>query len=61
MAKKRDYTTSKKKLEEIIEEIENSDVTIDDLSKKVKEARELIEWCKLKLRSTQEELDKDLP
>ena len=56
MPKKKDYTTAKNKLDQIIAELEGDTVSIDELTKKVKEAKELVEWCKERLRSTQAEL-----
>ncbi len=60
MPKKRTYTSAKSKLDQIVSELEGESISIDELSKKVTEAKKLIEWCKTKLRSTKEELlDKD--
>ncbi len=56
MPKKKTYTAAKNKLDQIIKELEGDSISIDELSQKVKEAKELIKWCKEKLRSTQSEL-----
>jgi len=56
MPKKVSYTEAKEQLDQIINELENDQITIDDLTAKVKKAKQLIELCKQKLRQTQEEL-----
>lgn len=56
MPKKLSYSEAKEQLDQIINDLENDQITIDDLTKKVKEAKRLIELCKQKLRSTQEEI-----
>ena len=56
MPKEVSYSKAKEQLDQIINDLENDQITIDDLSKKVKEAKRLIELCKNKLRTTQEEL-----
>ncbi len=57
MPKKVSYTEAKEQLDQIINELENDQITIDDLTAKVKKAKQLIELCKQKLRQTQEELN----
>ena len=56
MPKKVSYSDAKEQLDQIINELENDQITIDDLTEKVKKAKQLIELCKQKLRHTQEEL-----
>ena len=56
MPKKVSYSEAKEQLDQIINELENDQITIDDLTEKVKKAKQLIELCKQKLRNTQEEL-----
>lgn len=56
MPKKVSYTEAKEQLDQIINELENDQITIDDLTAKVKKAKQLIELCKQKLRQTQKEL-----
>ena len=56
MPKKVSYSDAKEQLDQIINELENDQITIDDLTEKVKKAKQLIELCKQKLRKTQEEL-----
>ncbi len=55
--KKNSYGESVKQLEEILQELNSNDVDIDQLHGKVKKARELLEMCKKKLKSTEEEID----
>ena len=56
MPKKISYSKAKEQLDRIINDLENDQITIDELTEKVKEAKRLIELCKQKLRSTQEEI-----
>jgi exodeoxyribonuclease VII small subunit len=60
MEKKISYTEAMKELEEIVQEIEQGEITIDTLSQKVKRASELIRVCKEKLSSTEEDVNKIL-
>lgn len=61
MAKKKlTYTSALEELQNIINEIQEETVSLDDLSEKVKRASELIQFCKNKLRLTEEELGKVL-
>lgn len=54
------YKASVNELESIIAKIENGEVEIDELSALVKRASELIEACKIKLRSTEADLNQFL-
>ena len=56
MPKKISYSKAKEQLDQIINDLENDQITIDELTEKVKEAKRLIELCKQKLRSTHEEI-----
>ena len=47
-------------LEEIVDKIENADISVDELSVKVKRASELIKVCKDILHKTDEEVQKIL-
>ncbi len=51
------YTEAIEELEEIVSSIENEDINVDDLSRKVKRAAELINICKDKLHNTEEEVN----
>lgn len=50
------YNKSIKRLEEIIEKIENEEVDVDELSDKVKEAVELITTCKERIEKAEMEV-----
>ncbi len=52
------YSKSIKKLEEIIEQIENEEIDVDELSAKVKEAVSLIKTCKGKIEKAELEVKK---
>lgn len=52
------YQKAYEELMEITREIESEEVSVDDLSKKVKRAAELLEICNAKLNSTEEEVQK---
>lgn len=50
------YNKAIKRLEEIIERIENEEIDVDELSDKVKEAIELIAMCKEKIEKAEMEV-----
>lgn len=54
------YTEAKNQLEEIVNDLQNNQLTVDELSLKIKEAVGLINFCKKKLRSVDSEVDKIL-
>jgi len=54
------YSQALKDLESIVRKIENEEPDVDELSNLVKKASELIKYCKRKLKSTEEELKKNL-
>ena len=61
MAKKSgSYKEATMELEKILNELENNELSIDDLESKVKQAAELIELCKEKLFKTDAEIEKIL-
>ncbi|MCD6179158.1 MAG: exodeoxyribonuclease VII small subunit [Bacteroidales bacterium] len=57
MSKKLTYSIALEELENIIQEIENEEISIDDLSIKVKRASTLLKFCKEKLRSTEDDIN----
>ncbi len=57
MDKKMTYAGAFEELETILNEMQSDDVAIDDLSKKVKRSKELLEFCKNHLRRSQEEIE----
>ncbi len=50
------YTEAFKELQAIVSEIERGEITVDELSQKVKRASALIKICKKKLSSTEEDV-----
>ena len=48
-AKKESYEESMKRLEAIVEQIENGELDIDRLSANLKEAKQLVAFCKKRL------------
>ena len=52
------YKKAYNELEKIVKEIEAEETQLDTLSEKIKRATELIEFCKTKLRTTEEEFEK---
>lgn len=52
------YEEAMKRLEQIVSDIENNRLDIDLISDKIKEAQELIKFCKDKLYKTDEEIQK---
>jgi len=65
MAKKKELTPNEElsyelayaELQAIIASIENDAVSIDDLAHKVKRAGELVNFCRLKLRTAESEIN----
>ncbi len=60
MKKEINYTEAFRELQEIVREIESGEITVDDLSAKVKRATVLIRVCKEKLTTTEEDVKKIL-
>lgn len=58
MAKKKlTYKEAVEEIEKIMAKLENEEIDIDELSKNVKRAGELITFCKQQLRNTEEEIE----
>jgi len=60
MSKEPNYTEAFEELQEIVLEIEQGEISVDELSEKVKRAALLIKICKTKLISTEEDVAKIL-
>jgi exodeoxyribonuclease VII small subunit len=60
MSKLPDYTEAFKELQEIVSEIEGGDISVDELSNKVKRAAFLIKICKDKLTATEGDVNQIL-
>lgn len=54
------YTEAFEELQKIVTEIEEGQISVDELSEKVKRAALLIHICKAKLSSTEEDVNKIL-
>ncbi|MBK6264885.1 exodeoxyribonuclease VII small subunit [Marivirga sp. S37H4] len=59
MAKKKEigYEEALKSLESLLDDIENKDIPIDELSKMVDESMELLKICKAKLRGAEGKIE----
>lgn len=55
---KTSYSTSIKRLEEIVKQVENGDLELDQLSDILKEANQIIAKCQKKLIQVDEEVKK---
>lgn len=53
MTKEISYTAAHEELQEIVSEMENSEITIDELDTKIKRASQLLKICKDKLFKTE--------
>lgn len=60
MSEKISYTEAFEELQLIVSEIEQGEISVDDLSAKVKRAALLIKICKTKLSTTEEDVSKIL-
>jgi exodeoxyribonuclease VII small subunit len=54
------YTEAFEELQRIVSEIEQGEISVDELSEKVKRAALLIKVCKSKLSTTEEDVNKIL-
>jgi exodeoxyribonuclease VII small subunit len=57
MANELNYTDAFNELQQIVRDMEDGEITVDELSLKVKRAAELIKICKQKLTSTEEDVN----
>lgn len=60
MEKKLTYEKAVKRLEEIVKKIEGGEMDIDSLTTNLKEAKDLVEFCKEKLTNVEAEVKKCL-
>ena len=58
MGKEPTYTAAIKEIEEILKNIETGELDVDGLTEKVKRAADLLDICKKKLRTTEEQIQK---
>lgn len=54
------YKEAINEIEEILQQIENDEPDVDQLSEKVKRLSFLVSWCRNKLQNTEEEIEKIL-
>ena len=54
------YKEAIAEIEEILQQIENDEPDVDQLSEKVKRLSFLVTWCREKLHNTEEEIEKIL-
>lgn len=57
MSNEMNYTAAFEELQQIVRDMEDGEITVDELSVKVKRAAELIKICKAKLTSTEEDVN----
>lgn len=50
------YEAAMEELQEIVNQLQEEAIGVDQLSTRVKRAAELIQYCKIKLRTTEEDL-----
>lgn len=60
MSKEITYKSAVEELEKILADMENEEIGIDELSIKLKRATMLMDYCKARLRSTEEEVNRIL-
>ncbi len=58
--KQASYEEAMNELQQIVADIENENISVDDLADKIKRATELIEYCQNKLRSTEQDISQTL-
>ncbi|WKN42710.1 exodeoxyribonuclease VII small subunit [Tunicatimonas pelagia] len=51
------YQAAMQELQEIVDAVENQELDVDTLSEKVKHALALVQFCKSRLRATEEDLN----
>jgi exodeoxyribonuclease VII small subunit len=51
------YNEAYEKLEELVEQLEQGDIQLDQLTETVKQAHELIEFCENKLRKIEDDIN----
>lgn len=57
MEEEMNYKNAFEELQEIVTEIEQGEISVDELSEKIKRATALIKFCKLKLTTTEEDMN----
>jgi len=57
MAKKKGFDQAYEELQDIVASLQEEDAGIDSLSSKMKRAKELVEFCRDKLREVEEDIE----
>lgn len=57
MSKKMTYKQAINEIEDIISEIEQGELDIDSITEKLKNAKKLFDFCKLKLENTKKSIE----
>ncbi|MDR1886930.1 MAG: exodeoxyribonuclease VII small subunit [Prevotellaceae bacterium] len=60
MSDELNYAAAFEELQKIVSEIEQGEISVDELSEKVKRAAQLIKICKSKLTTTEEDVNEIL-
>lgn len=60
MSEEQSYTQAFEELQEIVADMENSQITIDELDQRIKRASELLKICKDKLFTTEKNVQQVL-
>ncbi len=60
MSKEITYTEAFTDLQQIVQELENAEISIDELSEKIRHAKKLLEICQNKLTKVEEDVDEIL-
>ncbi len=60
MSKELNYTAAFDELQQIVSDLEDGEISVDELSLKIKRASELIKICKKKLVTTEEDVNQIL-
>jgi len=60
MSKEITYTEAFEKLQTVVQELEGAEISIDELSDKIRYAKELLEICQTKLNKVEEDVDEIL-
>lgn len=59
--KNKSFDKAYEELRQIVSELQNSEMGIDNLSKQLKKATELVNFCKEKLRNVEQDIEKINP
>ena len=60
MSKEPTYSSAFEELKEIVDQLEHDDISVDELTEKMKRATVLLKICRDKLTKTEEEVNKTI-